>query len=285
MKTSDTEHSVEPDRQHSHPAHGPVRSEPSEGVFSARFAIGIAIVALGALFLLDSLGLIESRRILRTAWPLIFVLIGIAILSRPRGKRRRNEGWAFIIVGLWIFASKIGVFDFSLWGILFPSLLLFVGGMLVYRSLRPPRIESVEDSAQTSPHGGTSAGPAFAGSASHGARTDEEHAEFIRTFAMLSGSELRPMSRPFRGADLSAVLGSVTLDLTSARIEGDVARIDVFAFCGGIEIHVPPDWTVTSKIATLLGGFTDKRRPTTTPPTKTLILDGFAVMGGIEVKN
>jgi hypothetical protein len=68
-------------------------------------------------------------------------------------------------------------------------------------------------------------------------------------------------------------------------MEGDSARIDVIAFCGGIEIYVPPDWTVTSKIATLLGGFTDKRRPTTTLPTKTLILDGFAVMGGIEVKN
>jgi hypothetical protein len=102
---------------------------------------------------------------------------------------------------------------------------------------------------------------------------------------MLSGSELRPMSRPFRGADLSAILGGVNLDLTSARMEGDTARIEVFAFCGGIEIHVPPDWTVTSKVATLLGGFSDKRRPTTTLPTKTLIIDGFAVMGGIEVKN
>lgn len=271
--------------------------EGAEGIFSARFAIGIAIIALGALFLFDSFGWIESRYVLRKAWPLIFVVIGISILSKPRNGRRRNEGWVFIVVGLWIFVSKIGLLDFSFWGILFPLVLLFVGGMLVYRALSPPRVqvsfdpadapkttfgpEPATDASEVPPAASTSEGP----SATIYSRADEEHAEYIRTFAMLSGSELRPMSRPFRGADLSAVLGSVNLDLTSARMEGDTARIEVFAFCGGIEIHVPPDWTVTSKVATLLGGFSDKRRPTTTLPTKTLILDGFAVMGGIEVKN
>jgi len=48
---------------------------------------------------------------------------------------------------------------------------------------------------------------------------------------------------------------------------------------------VPPDWTVTSKVTTLLGGFVDKRRPTSVVPTKTLIVQGMVVMGGIEVKN
>lgn len=263
----------------------------AEGVLSARFAIGVAIIALGALFLFDSLGWIESRYVLRKAWPLILVVIGISILSKRRHGRRRNEGWAFIIVGLWIFISKIGLLDFSFWGILFPSVLLFVGGMLVYRALRPPRIEVTFDPADAPKDGFTSSSTFTSGASTNGSSGfaprmgDDEHAEFIRTFAMLSGSELRPMSRPFRGADLTAVLAGINLDLTSARMEGDTARIEVFAFCGGIDIHVPPDWTVTSKVATLMGAYTDKRRPTTTLPTKTLIIDGFAVMGGIEVKN
>ena len=88
----------------------------------------------------------------------------------------------------------------------------------------------------------------------------------------MSGCELRPVSRPFRGADLSAVMGGIKLDLTDARMEGDSATIEVFAFWGGIEIYVPPDWTVTSKVTTLLGGFIDKRRPTSVVPTKTLIV-------------
>jgi predicted membrane protein len=261
----------------------------AEGVLSARFAIGLAIIALGALFLFDSLGWIESRYVLRKAWPLIFVFIGISILSKRRHGRRRNEGWAFIVIGLWIFVSKIGLLDFSFWGILFPLVLLFVGGMLVYRALQPPRPSVTFDPADAPKTDAPNATPFSPGPSTASGFTrpsgDDEHAEYIRTFAMLSGSELRPMSRPFRGADLTAVLAGVNLDLTSARMEGDTVRIDVFAFCGGIDIHVPPDWTVTSKVATLMGAYTDKRRPTTTLPTKTLIIDGFAVMGGIEVKN
>ena len=43
--------------------------------------------------------------------------------------------------------------------------------------------------------------------------------------------------------------------------------------------------TVTSKVTTFMGGFVDKRRPTSLVPTKTLTVRGFAFMGGIEVKN
>jgi hypothetical protein len=144
---------VATDPQHSDPVRDRARVEPSEGIFSARFAIGVTILALGALFLLDSLGWIESRYVLRKAWPLIFVVIGIAILSRPRGGRRRNEGWAFIVVGLFLFVSKIGLLHFSLWGILFPSLLLFVGGVLVYRSLRPPQTQTLDEAPHSAPGG------------------------------------------------------------------------------------------------------------------------------------
>lgn len=113
----------------------------------------------------------------------------------------------------------------------------------------------------------------------------DDRAEFVRSFAVMSGTELRPVSRPFRGADLSAIMAGIKLDLTDARMDGDTAAIEVFAFWGGIEIYVPPDWTVTSRVATLMGGFIDKRRPTSTVATKTLVITGFVVMSGIEVKN
>src|SRR5688572_25265471 len=99
------------------------QGQDGAGIFSPRFVIGLAIIALGALFLFDSFGWIESRYVIRKVWPLIFVAIGISILSKPgRGRRKRNEGWVFIVVGLWIFISKIGLLDFSFWGILFPCL-------------------------------------------------------------------------------------------------------------------------------------------------------------------
>ncbi len=120
---------------------------------------------------------------------------------------------------------------------------------------------------------------------SFGSSQSGDTAEFVRSFAMLSGHELRPVSRPFRGADLNAIMGGIKLDLTSARMEGDSAVIEVFAFWGGVEIYVPPDWTVTSEVTTLLAGFIDKRRPTTVVPTKHLVIKGMVVMAGVEIKN
>ncbi|HWK49677.1 MAG TPA: LiaF domain-containing protein, partial [Steroidobacter sp.] len=123
------------------------------------------------------------------------------------------------------------------------------------------------------------------GFTSFGSTQSGDTAEFVRSFAMLSGHELRPVSRPFRGADLNAIMGGIKLDLSSARMEGDNAIIEVFAFWGGVEIYVPPDWTVTSEVTTLLAGFIDKRRPTSVVPTKHLIIKGMVVMAGVEIKN
>jgi predicted membrane protein len=228
-------------------------------LFSVRLLVGLWIIAIGAIFLAGNLGWIDARHVFRHFWPLFFVFVGTGMLVRPHNRRSQTWGWVFVIVGIWMFADKVGWVDVSLWQLVFPLALLSLGGMLVWRALSGPRSEA--------------------------AIVNDEHSEFVRSFAVMSSSELRPVSRPFRGADLSAVMAGIKLDLTDARMEGDTATIEVFAFWGGIEIYVPADWTVTSKVATFMGGFIDKRRPTSTIATKTLVITGFVVMSGIEVKN
>jgi predicted membrane protein len=228
-------------------------------LISARLVVGAIIVFIGLILLADNLGWWEARRVLRSLWPLAMVAVGVTMVRSPDHRRSRGWGWVLITVGFWLFADKVGWIHVSLWHVLVPGLLLFVGGMLVWRALAgPPKPEVAQR---------------------------DDHAEFVRSFALMSGCELRPVSRPFRGADLTAVMGGIKLDLTDARMEGDNATVEVFAFWGGIEIYVPPDWTVTSKVTTLMGGFIDKRRPTSVLPNKTLIVRGMIVMSGIEVKN
>ncbi|HEU4485503.1 MAG TPA: DUF5668 domain-containing protein [Povalibacter sp.] len=233
-------------------------------LFLTRLMVGLWVIALGAMFLAGNLGWIDTHRAFRLFWPLLLILIGTSLVAQDRNRRTLRLGWILIGIGVWTFASKIGWVTVSFWQLLFPMALLSVGGWLVYRAFRIPQQQVAHDAE---------------------AATVEDHAEFIRSFAVLSSSELRPVSRPFRGADLSAVMAGIKLDLTDARIEGDVATIEVFAFWGGMEIYVPSDWTVTSKVATLMGGFVDKRRPTSAVPTKTLVITGSIVMSGIEVKN
>jgi hypothetical protein len=246
------------------------RERRQRDVFSTRLIVGIIIILLGGSLLADNLGWFDARHVLHSLWPLALCAVGVVMVRNPQHRRSRGWGWVLITVGFWIFADKIGWIHVSLGQLLLPGLLLFVGGVLVFRSLSAPpgAADAVKSSAT-----------------SDGVPPPGDHAEYVRSFAMLSGCELRPVSRPFRGADLSAIMGGIKLDLTNARMEGDTATVEVFAFWGGVEIFVPPDWTVTSEVTTLLAGFIDKRRPTSVVPTKTLIVKGMVVMSGVEIKN
>ena len=280
----------DPSRNHHHhhydwPLHPRRGAHGQHDVFSTRLIVGLLIILLGGALLADNLGWFDARHILRSLWPLALVAVGIAMVRHPQHKRSRSWGWVLITVGIWIFLDKIGWIHVSLGQLILPGILLFVGGVLVFRSLSGPP-GGGDTTAGTTNNGGNgnTTGPSTT-STSFGSSTSSDQAEFVRSFAMLSGHELRPVSRPFRGADLNAIMGGIKLDLTSARMEGDTAVIEVFAFWGGVEIYVPPDWTVTSEVSTLLAGFIDKRRPTSVVPTKHLVIKGMIVMAGVEIKN
>jgi predicted membrane protein len=242
-----------------------MKPERFDQIASTRLLVGLWLIGLGAIFMLGYLDVIETRRVMRYFAPLMLMFIGTAMVIHPTRTRRQRLGWVLIAVGGWIFLNKLGWVDVSIIKLLFPAMLLTVGGMLVWRAFSAPKLSVASTSSLP--------------------QQEEQHAEFMRCFAVISSNELRPVSRPFRGADLSAVMAGIKLNLLDARMETETASIEVFAFWGGMEIYVPPEWTVVSKVATLMGGFIDKRRPTTVVPTKTLIISGFVVMSGIEIKN
>jgi predicted membrane protein len=87
----------------------------------------------------------------------------------------------------------------------------------------------------------------------------------------------------FRGGEITAVMGGCALDLRNSSIQ-DEAVVTVFAFWGGVTLKVPPDWTVVLNGTPIMGGFEEK---TIAPPdnSKRLIIRGYAIMGGVEVRN
>jgi hypothetical protein len=88
-------------------------------------------------------------------------------------------------------------------------------------------------------------------------------------------------------------MGGTTLDLRQAVIPpGEEAVIDVVALMGGCEIAVPASWTVATPIVPVMGGVEDKRLPplpvphdSGAPPPPRLVIRGFLMMGGIQIKS
>lgn len=251
---------------------------------SSRIVLGAIVVAIGVLLLLGNLGWVDARWVLRTLWPLALVVVGVAMLRDSRQRKGNPWPWVLITAGIWIFADNMDWIAIDLWDLIVPAILLYIGAKLIYRN----QAESQSSKHDAGASGHSDGDPATA-EQPHTEHVRLPHAdkspEFVRSFAFMSYCDLHPVMRPLSGGDLSAVMGGIKLDLRDTEMEGNHAIVDVFTFWGGIEILVPPDWTVSSKVTTLIGGFVDSRRPTKVVPTKTLIVRGFNLMSGIEVKN
>ena len=235
------------------------------GAVSARLAIGILVICLGAIRLLDNLELIDSQAPLHYFWPAAFFAIGISTLIAPDVRVDRRWAYVWLFLGAWTLANQAGWIHFGFWDVAFPLLLLFLGARLVQRALNQGSGDGSGDPANSQ---GAPGGPSQR-----------------RIFALLSGSEVRSFTQPIRDTEATAILSGIKLDLTSAQIEGERATLQVTAVMGGIEIYAPSDWTIVSDVLPILGAYVDKRRPTATVPTKTLFISGVVVMGGVEVKN
>jgi hypothetical protein len=120
------------------------------------------------------------------------------------------------------------------------------------------------------------------------ARPSTGHGQRPTLFAMMSGVR-RQVTGEFAGAEATAIMGGVELDLRYSAMDGDEVIIDTFALWGGIEIWVPAHWEIVSQGLPLMGAFEDKTHVTTHGGAHgrqpRLVVRGVAIMGGVEIKN
>ena len=224
---------------------------------SGRLLMGLLIIGLGVLFLLDNAQLVHAGGVLRY-WPVLLLLVGLLKLTGLGLERNVHAGVILLIIGGWFTLGSAHLVPFSM-KTAWPLLLVVFGGWLVFRAVMP--------------------GESFSGKTL-------DPSESVRSFAFLAGDVRKLGSRSFRGGEATAFMGGCELDLRDARIPADEpAVLDLLAVMGGIELKVPADWKVTSSVSPVLGGFEDKTSAPAGVPAGHLVLRGFAIMGGVEVKN
>jgi predicted membrane protein len=224
---------------------------------SSQVVLGLLVVGMGVLFLLDNLDILNFRHAIGF-WPLAFIVAGCVALFGNGSRSSNYMGGVLVAIGALMIAGRMGFFYIS-WGTLWPLVMIALGGLVLFRSLGPGRV-------------------------ARRAMTDGEGADsVVDIVAVLGGFERRITTSDFRGGEITAILGGCELDLRESSIVKE-AVINVFATWGGINIKVPPDWTVVLNGTPLMGGFSEK---TVTPPdgSKRLVITGYAIMGGVEVRN
>lgn len=222
--------------------------------FTPQLLVGLMVIGIGVLFTLDNLGIARWDHYVLRYWPVGLIAIGVLKLSQARDGRGTLGGFLFALAGTWLLLEHTALVRISFID-LWPMLLVFLGVYLVWQGVAGPRLRASADTNAT-----------------------------ISAMAILGGVMRGNNSRAFKGGDLTAIMGGCEIDLRQASIEGE-AVLEIFAIWGGIEIRVPEDWTVVSRVVPLLGGFEDKTRPPQTAIAKRVIIRGFIMMAGVEVKN
>lgn len=224
----------------------------------AQVVIGLSVLGIGVAVLMTNMGLVELPS-LALYWPVLLILYGLGKLLAARAVNERVSYGILILVGLALQLNRLG-YDVLHFRTLWPLVLMVVGGAVLYQALSGRRqIETVKPPAP-----GTSDA-------------------ILDISVLMAGMERSVNSRDFRGGDINAIMGGCELDLRGSTIDQQ-AVINVFVAMGGIVLRIPPDWRVEINGTPILGAFEEK---TITPKAdaKRLIIQGYVIMGSVELRN
>ena len=245
--------------------------DPRDG----RRTTAIILLAIAAYFVLANSGFLDSigissligwafRSILNLI-PAAILGLGILWLIRSKEGDKPAIAWFVALFGAVLLTSQFDLFGLSFGDMFLPMTLVVIAFIVMNpRQLLPRHMNTQSEELG-------------------------EGNERIQLLAFMGGGELDYTSQFLLGGEIVAVMGGYKLDFTEADMEEDSMELNLFCIMGGVEITVPPNWEVEKRGAVcIMGGFSNKTRCLAEElelPRKTLIIKGFALMGGGEIRN
>ncbi|MFN0032528.1 MAG: LiaF transmembrane domain-containing protein [Flavobacteriales bacterium] len=234
---------------------------------------GLAVVMAGVLFLIR-----EINHDLIPEWVFTWQMLVIAVGVVGALKHKfRHIGWIIpILVGVTFLLR-----DFAPWfqfrNLIWPIAIIAGGLFIIFHRSRRHR--------KHYEHCGSRRYRTAAEEAAFNASPDED---FIEYNAIFGAVKKNIISKHFRGGEVNAVFGGVEINLMQAELAPG-AKLELNAIFGGVKLIVPAHWQVKkSEITAVMGGVEDKRdihKDILTTEAPILLLDGNAVMGGIEISS
>jgi hypothetical protein len=223
-----------------------------------RLIFGIVIIIVGVVFTLDNVGLVSARYVWKL-WPLILIGLSVPHLSRKQ-MSDRFTGVLLCGAGIFLLLRNFDVIHFGL-GRLWPLILVVVGVRMVLETLQKRHPQMLPG-----------------GDASH-----------LDDWVACGGLEKRITDPAFTGGSVTAICGGCEVNLRGLQPVNDTVTINVFAFCGGVDILLPPGWDVSLNVLPILGGSDDETSSQTEgealSPRPRLVVTGTVIMGGVGIKN
>ena len=233
---------------------------------------GLFLLVIGGIALVKSFGVPVPAWLF--SWQMLLIAIGLFIGLR---KGFRDGGWFVPIIVGGIFLINEYMVDGTLRRHMWPLILIVLGLLFI---IRPKRGKSWKTcSEKKSPY---MSSPAF----THIGEETHSADDVIDSTSIFSGSKKVILSKNFKGGDIVNIFGGSEIDFMQADING-TAVLEVTAIFGGATLIVPSNWAIKSEAVTIFGGIGDKRKfaALSEPSTRTLVLKGTMIFGGMEIKS
>lgn len=197
-------------------------------------------------------------------WWTLFIIIP-CFISMIQGGFGIGSVMGFI-VGILLFLSYRVDFNFNVWKLIFPAILILIGLRIMFQSAFRKKPGYFEQNINA----GGSQGQTYSGAGK---------SEYSAVFS----SNRVHITDQFYGTNLNAVFGGLVLDLRDAIITGDV-EINATATFGGIDIYLPRGIKVKTNNVPIFGGVSNKSEQYADPAAPTIYLNSTCMFGGIDIK-
>lgn len=217
---------------------------------------GVVFIIIGVIIGINALG-IAHIDIFFEGWWTMFIIIPCFIGLFDNDGDSKIGNLIGIIIGVALLLASRGVIRFDIIvKLIVPFILVAIGLSMIFNETIKGKIsEKVKE----------------------GKKNGLEN--IIATFAE---QKVKKENEEFKGANLEAIFGGVSLDLRGANIEKE-AVIKTSAIFGGVDIIIPNDINVKVKSTPIFGGVSNKC-VNTKDCEKTVYIEAFCMFGGVEIK-
>lgn len=215
-----------------------------------RIIWGIVLIAVGIVYALNALD-ITNFNLFFDGWWTLFIIIPCAV-----GLVNDKNNIFGLIIGILLLLCAQDILSFELlWELLVPVIIILIGLKMILGTTNNKKIKELQQNASKKPN----------------------------CFAAFSGQKMSFEGQVFDGAELNAVFGAVSLDLTGAIIETD-CLVNATAIFGGVNIVVPDGVNVKITSNSVFGGASDKRHKRAIENAPTVYINATCLFGGAEIK-
>jgi len=259
--------------------------------YTKGLGFGLILMLIGVVFLGINFGLIPPElKTVILSWPMLLIVIGLFNFA----KRHIISGVVMVLIGGFFIVPRFveacptcfpGLnADFT--RIYWPLLLIAAGLLLIISRFLAPKWGFGDWSrCSGNRHRHHHRHHDYRNYRHHDAKWSVSSDGFSKNSVFGNGEHI-VLDPEFKGGDLNAVFGGISLDLRRTTLQEGETVLEVNAVFGGITIYVPVDWYVETHLDAVFGGFQDNRMPKEPlDTTRKLIITGSCVFGGGELRN